>query len=347
MEEQSYMLSDKLPLATPYKLMVDPTNLCNFKCTFCPTGDVELLKKVNRPAGMMKIELFKKIIDDLKEFPENLGSLRLFKDGESFLNKDLFNMIAYAKESGRVNEVYIISNGALIDEAKSNKILDSGLDRLRISVEHVSDEKYREITKTFSNYSKIIDNISYLYNEKLRRNSKLHVDIKIIDTGLTVEEKEKFKNDFQGISDQLTIETLMGWNSPEDKDFTLNSNPETGIDGKSKIKNRLVCAEPFEGLAINFNGSASVCCVDWAHETSVGNVVNESLFNIWNGQRLRDFRLMHLEGKRSELSACASCHYLEGHRRERDLDATRKELIPKYLKEKSHFETVSHASFQV
>ena len=62
---------------------------CNFRCTFCPTGDYELLKSVSRPLGVMPYELFCKIIDDLKEFPEKLKSLRLYKDGEPFLNKNL------------------------------------------------------------------------------------------------------------------------------------------------------------------------------------------------------------------------------------------------------------------
>ena len=77
--------------------MIDPSNVCNFKCTFCPTGDKELLDSVNRPLGIMAYDLFTKIIDDLRDFPGKLKSLRLFKDGEPFVNKRMIDMIRYAK----------------------------------------------------------------------------------------------------------------------------------------------------------------------------------------------------------------------------------------------------------
>src|SRR5512145_2938928 len=64
-------LYKQLPVSVPHSLHIDIGNLCNFKCTFCPTGDSILLSKVGRPKGMMSFDLFKKIIDDLKEITES------------------------------------------------------------------------------------------------------------------------------------------------------------------------------------------------------------------------------------------------------------------------------------
>ena len=59
------VISKVLPLKVPLIVWIDPTNICNFKCTFCPTGDDQLLKSVSRPKGMMKLEVFEKTINDL------------------------------------------------------------------------------------------------------------------------------------------------------------------------------------------------------------------------------------------------------------------------------------------
>ncbi|HLD69127.1 MAG TPA: radical SAM protein, partial [Candidatus Omnitrophota bacterium] len=157
-----HRLRDVLPLSTPFSILVDPSNACNFKCTFCPTGDNELLQSVNRPLGLMSLALFCKIVEDMKGFDRKLIKLFMYKDGEPFLNKELANMIAYAKKAGVAESIEITSNGALINEAWAGKILDAGLDGLRVSVEHVHDAGYKKITQTNTTYEAVRKNIEYL-----------------------------------------------------------------------------------------------------------------------------------------------------------------------------------------
>ena len=88
-----------IPLSTPMILFVDPASICNFKCKFCPTGNPELIKNSGRWQGLMDFDLYKKIIDDLGDFEEPLKVLRLYKEGEPFLNKQLTDMIRYAKRA--------------------------------------------------------------------------------------------------------------------------------------------------------------------------------------------------------------------------------------------------------
>ena len=321
-------LKDIVPLETPLTLMIDPTNHCNFKCTFCPTGDRDLLKSVNRPIGMMDLTLYKKILSDLREFSHKIKSIRLFKDGEPFLNKNIFEMIDLAKKANITEEVYIISNGSLLNKKAADKILDIGLDRIRFSIEHVSNEKYKKVTQTYGNYQKIVDNIAYLYQMKKKLNHPLFIDVKIVDTGLTKEEITKFKKDFVPISDDQTIEVLMGWSNSDGRDFTLDTKPETGMDGHSTLKPAMVCREPFKGMSINFDGTVSVCCVDWSHGTLIGDVNKDSVKNIWMGPRMQEFRLTHLKMKKDTIKACDGCQYIQGHKKESYLDDDAERLIP-------------------
>ena len=64
-------LETVIPLATPFVIFVDPASACNFKCQFCPTGHHDMIKETGRFQGLMKFEVFQKIVDDLVEFEKH------------------------------------------------------------------------------------------------------------------------------------------------------------------------------------------------------------------------------------------------------------------------------------
>ncbi|MFC2136141.1 radical SAM/SPASM domain-containing protein [Bacteroidota bacterium] len=309
-------LFKQLPLSVPHSLHIDPVNLCNFKCAFCPTGDPSLLKKFNRPKGTMKFELFTKIIDDLKSVVDDSGQkvieLHLYKDGEPLLHKRLGEMISYVKSKDVAESIQTTSNGALLTQEKAIELIENGLDVIRISVEHVSGEGYKNVTQNFSDYDKIIGNVRFLFEEKNKRNSPLRIHSKILDVSLSLKEKEKFITDFQSISDEISINQLMGWSNSDEKDFTLGIDVNRGMGGKARLRKKKICPEPFRSLAINFDGQVSICCVDWSFGTIVGNISNESFSDIWNGDKLNEFRTLHINDERNKIKACSDCHYVLG-----------------------------------
>lgn len=324
-------LADVLPLSTPLMVMIDVSNLCNFRCIFCPTGDPQLLESFNRPKGVMELELFSKIVDDLSKFNKKLKVLYLYKDGEPFLNRNLGKMIAYAKSKEITDSVETTSNGSLIDRSRAIEIIEAGLDKIRISVEHVNDSDYKKLTGTYSNYESIRKNVEFLFREKTKRGSALLVQVKILDTGLSAKDKGRFMNDFSSISDSINIDTLMGWSLSKEKDFTLGIKVDTAEDGQTPLKkNRKVCPRPFYTMAINFNGLVSVCCTDWSWGTIIGDVRKEELLDIWLGKKMKEFRLLHLRNERSKIQACADCHYLWGVNEESDIDNYSEELLAKF-----------------
>ena len=301
-------LSEVVPLPAPYVMYIEPTNLCNFKCAFCPTGDKKLLKRVGRPSGMMEMKLFKKIVDETKELRTRIKIVNLYKDGEPLLHPEFPEMIHYLKESGIAEKIYAKTNGSLLNPELNQKLADSGLTWLGISVESTSSDGYKEISGVQLDYDLFKENLADLYS-KTRKNN-LQIYIKIVDNHLTVGEKQKFFDDFSRICDFYAIENLMGWSYSSVKDFTLGTKPEFSMDGAGFIE-KTVCPLPFYSLAINFNGSVSICCSDWSHSTVIGNVRENSMYEIWHGKLLFDFRKMHLQGRRCENQACGDCYFLK------------------------------------
>lgn len=327
------LLPNVMPVSTPYLVNIDPANVCNIKCQFCPTGHPELLKKFDRPKGKMDFDLFCKVINDLTQFPERIKVLLLHKDGEPLLNPRIGDMLAYAKKSGVAEVIWLTTNMILLTPKLVEEIIDSGIDFVRASINHVSDEGYRNLTVNYSDYERVRRNTEMLFKEKERRGSHLKIWAKFNNFGMTDEEIAKFGRDFKDITDEHMLVNPMGWTYGQEFDFKLGFHPETGQEGAVPLKEgRVVCPYPFYRMVVNFNGDISVCELDWTMTTVVGNAREEAMIDIWNGQRIHAFRLMQLEGRRWSHNACKQCSCVTYMPDENDMDAHQDRLLKLFYK---------------
>lgn len=321
-------LAELLPLAMPLSLLVDPSNLCNLKCSFCPTGNEALLEEVGRSKGLMPLALFRKIIDDLADFPGKLQVLHLYKDGEPLANKALAQMVAYARQSGRVERIEFTSNGLLLTPERSRELLEAGLDGVRISIYGLDDDSYRHITRTPVSFERIRANVAALHEAKKTLRPSMHVHCKIVDAGLSAETKARFFSVFTPISDSVHIDPLVEW-MPSGS-APLVAMPLVRQPAPGRIVGPQVCAEPFMKLAVNHDGTVSACCADWSCELLAGDLRTQSLAEVWHGPALRALRLTHLRGERASLPACGHCTYVACLPPQAQLDAGMAALVPKY-----------------
>jgi radical SAM protein with 4Fe4S-binding SPASM domain len=324
-------LPKAMPVSTPFLVNIDPTNLCNLRCRFCPTGHPELLEKFDRPRGVMDFDLFTKVVDDLTTFPEKVKVLLLHKDGEPMINPRLGDMLKYAKEKDFAEVIWLTTNMTLLTSKLAEDIVDSGVDFIRVSVNHVTNQGYKDLTLTWSDYDKVRANTEMLYEIKTRKASPMKIWAKLNDFNLTPEEIEKFGRDFKDISDDHMLANPMGWTYGQEFDFRLGVNTGLGQEGEVPLKeNRVVCPYPFYRMVVNFNGDISVCELDWTMSTVVGNARSESMWDIWNGERTHAFRLMMLEGRRWSHNACKQCSCVTYMPPDNDMDDHQVRLLELY-----------------
>ncbi|MEI6209100.1 MAG: radical SAM/SPASM domain-containing protein [Desulfuromonadales bacterium] len=321
-------LAECLPLETPLSLQIDPSNLCNFRCRFCPTGHPDLLNRVGRSKGqLMSWELYEKLVAELAAFPQPLKTLSLHKDGEPLLNPRIADMVSLARKRNVAEKIVLLTNASLLTREMAIDLITAGLDAIRISVEHVSVEGYRAYTQVYDDYDKIVSNIRILSEERDRFESHLFISAKLIDFGLSRDDLEIFAHDFSTSCDEISRTTAQGWSHSEIFDFTLGSNPTASLDGQTPLNpKRIACPFPFYMMAVNANGLVSPCPDDWTHKAVIGNANTETLQEIWNGLSLREFRQMHLSGKRGCNVACANCHCIQGIPEDSDLDESLEQL---------------------
>lgn len=323
--ENHIMLGRVLPLEAPFVLLVDPSSLCNFRCKFCPSGDQDLIRKTGRYQGILDYNLFKKIIDDLKEFPEPIKTLRLYKEGEPLLNPNLADMIKYAKDSKKVLKVDTTTNGALLNPKINRQIIAAGIDQINISVNGVSSEQIYKYSNAKVDFEKYVDNIRDLYENK----DNCEIYIKSIKENLSADEQSKFFDIFGEISDRIYLEHLSpAW--PEFKFDELKMKFNSGHYGQPIVRKQ-VCPYIFYIMVINSDGGTSLCVGDWKHQLGYGDTRTQSVKDIWLGDAANSYRIANLENKRCDIDFCKNCQVLS-HGTLENVDIYAKEILERMNK---------------
>jgi len=304
--ENRTKLEEVIPLRVPFTVFVDPADSCNFTCKFCPTGDRELMKEVGRPLKQMSLDLFKKIVDDLKELDHPIKVLRMYKDGEPLLNPHFAEMVRYAKSQNVAYQIDTTTNASLMNPKRNLEIIEAGLDRINISIEGVNKEQYLDFAGYKGSYDKLRDNIQHFYDNS---RGKCEMAIKICGDTISEDDKKKFFTDFGDMCDRIFIEHIAPCWPEFDMSRGVSPNQTTGIYGQ-KLQRTEVCPYIFYSLAINSDGKVSACFLDWSRSLIFGDMNQDKFTDIWFGKQLYDFRMMHLNKLRHKDSTCRSCGQL-------------------------------------
>jgi radical SAM protein with 4Fe4S-binding SPASM domain len=321
--EDHTVLGKVLPLETPFVLLVDPSSLCNFRCKFCPNGRQDLIHKTGRYQGILDFNLFKKIVDDLKEFSKPIKVLRLYKEGEPLVNPHFPDMIKYAKDSKRVLRVDTTTNGSLLNPKLNRQIIDAGLDQINISVNGVNSKQIYKFTNAKIDFKQYVDNIRDLYKNK----GNCEVYIKSIKENLSPDDQSKFFHIFGNISDRIYLEHLSpAW--PEFKFNGIKMKFNSGHYGQ-RVTQRQICPFIFYIMVINSDGSVSLCVADWKHKQIIGDVRKQSVREIWLGDIINAHRIAHLENRRSDNNFCKVCQ-VPSHGTLDNIDAYAEEIRQRF-----------------
>src|SRR5882762_7731452 len=119
----------------PVSISFEPTTSCNLRCPECPSG----LRAFTRPTGMLKDHFFQDTIDQLSK---DLLYLIFYFQGEPYLNPEFLDMVNYAARKG----IYTATstNAHYLTDAKARQTVESGLDRLIISIDGTTQDVYQQ-----------------------------------------------------------------------------------------------------------------------------------------------------------------------------------------------------------
>lgn len=270
----------------PYGVLIETTNNCNFHCGICARDQLK------RPFGLMEFSLFKKVINDVVD--AGVSSVRLQFFGEPLLHPKLAEMINYAK-SKNIRHVNFNTNVSLLNRTKAEEILSTELDQIQFSLDAASSSVF-DMVRSKGFFDTVVSNIeSFFELKKNNKKNRLHTVLKVTATKYNLAELPAIIRKWIDVFDEIQISPMVVY---EDVDMSF-------YDKEKSLRD--ICIEPFQKLVIFWNGDVSVCCYDINGYLKVGNILQESILNIWRGRTINQIRNKIKAKQYGQLTCCKNC----------------------------------------
>jgi GTP 3',8-cyclase len=292
--EDRINLADAVPLPSPLLIQCEPSSVCNLKCNYCIHGQPARKKQAGRLT--MNYVTFVTLCSQIKEFGEPIKQFNFCGWGEPLINPYLPKMVKLAKDRQIARNIAVVTNGLLLTPKTFEKLVNSGLDSLRISLQGLTTDRYREVTGQNIDFESLINFIARLY--KVRGNCELVV--KFADVGITEKDEQLFHTTFDPITDRAYIEYIKPIFTPAE-DTAVS---RYGVEHDPT----LICPQPFYMMDINAWGDVIPCC---SYESPFidTNILHTTLKKIWEGRQMKSLRLMQLSGRRKHQQSVPACKY--------------------------------------
>ena len=289
----------------PVSISFEPTTSCNLRCPECPSG----LRAFTRPTGMLQNDFFKETIDQLSK---ELLYLVFYFQGEPYLNPDFLKMVQYASLKG----IYTATstNAHYLDDENARKTVESGLDRLIISIDGTTQEVYQQY-RVGGRLDKVLEGARNIVKWKKKLNSKTPF---VFFQFLVVKPNEHQVEDIKQLAkesgvDEVRFKTAQIYDYEKDPNNlvpTLNkySRYRKNRNGETVIKNSLSnhCWRLWHATVISWDGLVVPCCFDKDAQHTLGDLKGKSFREIWHNEKYINFRKQVLQSRKN-IDICANC----------------------------------------
>ncbi len=288
----------------PFTISIEPTTACNLRCPECPSG----LRAFSRPTGNLKEDFFRKTIDELHQ---ELMYLIFYFQGEPYINPNFLDMVKYAHDKG----IYTTTstNAHFLSDKNAQKTIESGLDRLIISVDGTTQETYESYRKE-GKLENVLQGARNMVKWKKQMNSKTP---HIIFQFLVVKPNEHQIPEIYKLAeeigvDEVKLKTAQVYDYENGNDLipTIDkyARYQEMEDGKWTFKNALVnhCWKLWHSCVITWDGLVVPCCFDKDAEYRLGDLKKTTFKEIWYNGAYKGFRKAILKG-RDKIEICTNC----------------------------------------
>ena len=288
----------------PISISFEPTTSCNLRCPECPSG----LRSFTRPTGMLQKGLFESTIDQLAN---TLTYLTFYFQGEPYLHSQFLDMVNYAHRKNIYTATSTNAHYLKDDIAKAT--VESGLDRLIISIDGTSQDTYQSY-RVGGSLDKVIDGTATILKWKKQLRSKTpHVIFQF----LVVKPNEHQIPDVYKLAeklgvDEVKLKTAQIYDYQNGSELIPSiekySRYRKGNNGTYQIKSGLQnhCWKMWHSCVVTWDGKVVPCCFDKDAHFVLGDLNKNTFEEIWRGDEYNKFRSTLLKS-RSEIEICKNC----------------------------------------
>lgn len=280
----------------PIHIDLEIDNVCNFACTFCPIGQPESeLGKFYIQKKEIPLEKIYSLIDECKLIGVN--SIQFSLVNEPLANKNIFKILKYASDK-KFDDIFIISNGSLLDERKTLQLLETGIKKIQFSLDAYKKETYEKNRFTKKKKPKLYEQVTGNIINFIKTRDRLKYKFPLVRVSFI--ELEENKNEIRDFEEY--------WKNKVDGiHFQKLTNYKKKIIELDETKSNIRCNMSYFRLSIKSDGTVRPCCVGYGEKILIGNVFMQTLKEIWESKTMKDFQLMHKEYRSSENKSCKEC----------------------------------------
>ena len=289
-----------IPSTLPVEVSIEATNVCNFRCAFCPQSDPQHHEFV--PRTYLGLQDAETIVKNLRDAGIATPTLHWTLDGEPFMNKTFSALCEVAIRYGFKN-MYFASNGMLLSEDTIAGLPRHDGARYTFTVDFCADEAlFEDVRGTKGAWKRIYENIQ----SALRQNSLQHINFAISDITpyrtrderVLKDEFQKLKNLFRGERSRITF---------RQRKFHNAAGLVQGVASTGLGKKYYGCPYPWTTLVIASDGAVVACCRDLRRQTVLGNALHRPLAEIWRGAAFQELRRNLVQRTPWKSAACKGC----------------------------------------
>ena len=288
----------------PLSVSIEPTTSCNLRCPECPSG----LRSFTRPTGMLQERVFSKVIDELAPV---LTNLTFYFQGEPYLNPKFLEMVRYASKKNIFTSTS--TNAHYLNDEQARQTVESGLDRLIVSIDGVSQNTYEQY-RIGGQLSKVVEGTKNVIAWKRKLKSRTpHVVFQFLVVRANEHDIPRLHQLAKEMGvDEVKLKTAQIYDYengspliPENPKYSRYEKTENGL---FKAKNPLLdqCWKMWSSCVITWDGQVVPCCFDKDAKHVMGDVTKQSFVEIWKSEPYQQFRQSILRS-RSEIEICKNC----------------------------------------
>lgn len=301
----SRLLRRPIQWGTPITVSIEPTTACNLRCPECPSG----LRQFSRPTGNIKKDTLSLILDQIGS---NLLFLIFYFQGEPYIHPKFLDMVAAANKAG----IYTITstNGHFLTDANARKTIESGLDRIIISVDGTTQSTYESYRKE-GDLATVLEGTANLVRWKKQLGSRTP---HIIFQFLVVRPNEHEIPKIYRLANEIGVDEVK-LKSAQIYDYKngnalipfnkKHSRYRQQKDGTYRIKNKLLnhCWKLWHSCVITWDGGIVPCCFDKDAKYQFGKLSPHNSFEqIWHNKTYYKFRQQLLKNRKN-IDICTNC----------------------------------------
>jgi MoaA/NifB/PqqE/SkfB family radical SAM enzyme len=282
----------------PSQIIADITEVCNLACIHCAHADFE--KSSLFQGRHLEVELNQKMVDEVSTSGKGITQyIRYSSSGEPLLHPRVFDLLEYATQHSQTL-VSLTTNGTLLTEARTEKIMQLGVDVVDISIDAFSPEVYAVVRRkgdlhiTRSNVLNLI-----------KRSKEPGCHTKVVVTFIEQPENRHEAKDFERFWQEAGADFVIIRRLHSNAGFTPEQARRMREDNIPRA--RRPCLYPWERIILNPRGWLTFCPADWTHGGSMVDYRTTTIRETWQGDFYQRLRTAHVNNDFRGFPFCGQC----------------------------------------